>query len=278
MAEPGFNILYNVADASWNPHSKSVCNIILSEKKITKVIFDQVKQRFVSLFAAEFETSDPQEKMDLIISAAESDLVNRWFISLSKTLIVPSVLYEDNIREKLLDNHQKLEQGDVIDAFPVKRIEAELVFAYNRFFSDLMSKAGIKQFIPVDALWLDALYLKFKETTGTQAHINVGDGFISLCIFKDGSLQLYNTYPAITPEEVLYYLMFVMEQLHINPKKDHYYFSGFVKKGDDTFSLLNKYIKNLDAEERPVQFNYSLPVVDVPGHQFFQTYCTALCE
>jgi hypothetical protein len=279
MEEKNLVTLYDAGDATWVPHPKAFCHILISEQHVSKIIFDQAKQRFVSLYAAEFKPDDPELLIPSILSMKEDQMPTRWFLSVPKTLIVPAVLFEESIQKNLLENHQKIEENEVIASYPVKSIEAELVFAYDNFFSRIEKEAnpGIS-FIPADSYWLSAIYLNNKQTRDMHAHVNIADGFISMAIFNGDKLQLYNTYPTITPEEVLYYVMFVSEQLHLNPKKDPYYYSGFIKKGDELMTLLNKYISNLKAEERPSQFHYSLPVVDVPGHLFFQTYCTALCE
>jgi hypothetical protein len=280
MAGSQIQILYDVADASWKPHGKSLCHIVLSANHVTKTIFDIAKQRFVSLYSADMNGATPEAWTEFLsfVAAKEPDIKKVWFLSVPKTMLAPVVLFDEKMQDALLETHQKTEEGDSTASFLVKRLDAQLIFAYGGFFDDVKARFLINEFIPVDAAWLDCLYLNFKGTTGLHAHLNIGDGFISLAIFKDQNLQFYNTFHTATPEEILYFLMFVSEQLRLNPQRDPYYYSGNIKKGDETLALLSKYIKTLKPEERPAQFSYCMPMLDVPGHLFFNTYCTAICE
>jgi len=281
-AETGIKVLYDVADASWKPDDRAVCNIIISAGHIVMTVFDPSKKRFVSLYCAEVHTEN--EKSDLIASRLSNNypgIQNHFFfISVPKTMLIPSALFDKENRDPFLEKQHKADIDDLASDYPVKLIGAQMAFLYPKTLELLKNNtiSSHQLFIPLDAAWLDGLYLNYKNNDEIHLHLNVNDGFISIAVFRNGALQFYNTFDTANAEEVLYFVMFVSEQLHVNTNKDSYFYSGFIKKTDETFALLSKYIKLLKPEERPGFYNYSMPILDVPIHMFFNTFCTPICE
>ncbi len=280
--ETGIKIIYDVTDASWKPDEKSVCNVIVSSGHVVMTGFDPTKKRFASLFCAELNSDQEKSALisDRLVSHFQGIQKIRTFLSIQKTMLIPSALFDRENRQNFLEKQHKPEAGELASDYPVKMIDAQMAFLYPDTLETLKTSglsAG-QQWIPLDAAWLDGLYLGYKNNDEIHFHVNINDGFISVAVFKDGSLQFYNTFETTNAEEVLYFVMFVSEQLHVNPLRDSYYYSGFMKKNDEIFTLLSKYIKTLKPEERPGIYNYSMPVVDVPGYMFFNAYCTPICE
>ncbi len=281
-AETGIKVLYDVADASWKPDDKAVCNIVVSAGHVVMTVFDPSKKRFVSLYCAEIHPDN--EKFTLIAARLADNYSGihkqRIFISLPKTMLIPLALFDRENRDHFLEKQHKAEAGDLASDYPVKLIDAQMAFLYPKAWEQLKNNViGANLiFIPLDSAWLDGLYLNYKNNDETHLHLNINDGFISVAVFRDGALQFYNTFDTANAEEVLYFVMFVSEQLHVNANKDSYFYSGFIKKTDETFTFLSKYIKNIKPEERPGFYNYSMPILDVPIHMFFNAFCTPICE
>ena len=272
---------YDARDASWKPNDNAVFSITISENHIVEVVFDTEQQRFVSLFAAETNSTDKLNLCEERIANLSSSITKRnIFVCVPKTMLIPIALYDKDNRRSFLENQHKIEPGETIADFPVKLIEAQMAFLYPESLNQLKDKilSANANLIPLDAAWLDTLSLSHKNNHEIHFHFNVCDGFISIAVFKEGGLQFYNTFETTTPEEVLYFIMFVSEQLHVNPLTDPYYYSGFLLRTDETYSLLSKYIKLLKPEERPGAYSYSMPVLDIPGSLFFNAFCTPICE
>ena len=266
---------YDVRDASWKPNDQSICNIILFENHIVEVIFDMERHRFVSLYSSETNTANKAVIVeDRINNLSPSISKRNLFLSVPKTMLIPNALYEKENRKSFLENQHKIESGEAIADFPVKMIEAQMAYLYP----DTLNQISNLKLIPLDAAWLDTLSLTHKNNDQVHFHFNISDGFISIAVFKEGVLQFYNTFETETPEEILYFVMFVSEQLHVNPLTDPYHYSGFMLRTDETFNLLSKYIKLLKPEERPAAYSYSMPVLDVPASLFFNAFCTPICE
>jgi|GEM_PF-5755659 len=281
IAETKTKILYNAADASWKAHDQVVCNVILYDTHVVVTVFDITGQRFVSLYAAETDNNKRFELLESHLSSIDPLISKRnLFLSVPKTMLIPAALYDKENRKSFLENQHKIDPGETIGDFPVKMIEAQMAYLYPDSIKSLKEKSLLANasLIPIDAAWLDVLTLTHKNNDREHIHINISDGFISIAVFKAGGLQFYNTFETATPEEVLYFVMFVSEQLHVNPHKDSYYYSGFILKTDETFNLLSKYIKILKPEERPAIYNYSMPVLDIPRYMLFNVFCTPVCE
>lgn len=70
-----------------------------------------------------------------------------------------------------------------------------------------------------------------------------------LIVFKEGKLEFFNTYEIFSKEDLLYYTLFVAEQLHISLAENEINLIGDFEKNTDYISLLEKYIHKLQIVE-----------------------------
>ena len=52
-------------------------------------------------------------------------------------------------------------------------------------------------------------------------------------------------YEFTTPEDFIYYILFCLEQLKMNPDTVNLYISGSIEKEEDTYKILYHYIRNI---------------------------------
>src|SRR5665213_129894 len=233
ITDSNVKILYDLSDASWQPDERAICNIIFSECHIVKTVFDTAKQRFVSLYAISVENENTENYTVIgenILNDA-SGIRQNCFVSVLKTLLVPNALFDERNIKSLFENQHHLEPGEDLLTCSLKMIEARMIFACAEPYINFQKRTSSSLF-PVDAAWLDNLYVKHKTQEGIHLHCNISDGFIGIAVFKDGALRFYNTFETANAEEILYFVMFVSEQIGINPQKDQYHYSGYMYIGD----------------------------------------------
>jgi hypothetical protein len=192
--------------------------------------------------------------------------------------LVPEELYESEKKEGLFTMGNKLMDSDRLFVNHLPNLKAFLISAWSAAsaydFELLFHGASIyHQAVP----WLESLSLLHRNSNGKNFHINIFEDGILISVFKDRNLQLFNTFPCSSPEDMLYFVLFVSEQLEINPHRDQYWLSGNIKREDETHKLFSKYINELDFMRRPEQYQYSLTLNTLPEHQYFITYSSPLC-
>jgi hypothetical protein len=85
-----------------------------------------------------------------------------------------------------------------------------------------------------------------------------------LVIFDGRQLTYFNSFSFQNPDDVVYYLIFVLEQLKFNPESMPLVLLGNVEKGGALFELLYRYIRHIEFGRRNETYKYSYLFGQVP--------------
>lgn len=265
-------------DASWQPDAKARFSLLVHDGGFTEVVFDMRKHKFVAVrnWPDEFPLRTLAGQKDEYLLFPEQEY--RLFLSSPRVALIPSALYSKEDAALLFGMNHKLNEGDTILSATVKSLQAELLFAVSREQMEACAAISSHNILHSTACWLEMLCQQHKNNSRTMLHADVDKEHLHIAVFIEGVMQFYNCFPAATVEDKLYFLMFVSEQLRINPHRDTYCMSGQIFKHDELYSLLIRYIKELHFELRPKQFHYALPLHNIAEHFYFKAYSTPLCE
>lgn len=93
-------------------------------------------------------------------------------------------------------------------------------------------------------------YLKNKNNEGdVLLHIQTNN--LEIACFTKGSWIHYNQFRYDTAEDMLYYVLFTMEQLKLNTQNTYIHVTGRVEKVGNLYQLLYKYIRQIDTVPCP---------------------------
>lgn len=83
--------------------------------------------------------------------------------------------------------------------------------------------------------------------------IDLEDGLFYLCLANKTELLLCNRFSFKMPEDVLYFLLYSLEQFGIHPAGCHVHISGMVSENAASVVLLNEYFDHVSLEETGVK-------------------------
>jgi len=83
----------------------------------------------------------------------------------------------------------------------------------------------------------------------TVAAIDIEDGLFYLCLAHKTDLLLCNKFAFKAPEDILYFLLYSLEQFGIAPASCQLHISGMVSEHADSLVLLKEYIEHVVIEE-----------------------------
>ncbi|MCX6350982.1 MAG: DUF3822 family protein [Bacteroidetes bacterium] len=266
-------------DASWRPvNEQYALYLIVSARQITGVIYHIPKKKFVYL--KHFVSSEKWQWTKNFIAQAfpfEYPAHTKIFIESNTSMLIPGFANQPSSKEKLFSLSHKLNDKKLFSN-PMKKLDASLVYTLgndelNWVYQNFVDAEVLNYATP----WLEMLINQYKGEKEPRMHIDFTEGAMQIAAFNDGELVLFNSFNAKTPEDKLYYALFVSEQLKFNPKKDSYYFSGAINRNDEIHIMLRSYLRESKMQGRPSIYNYSLPFHGIGEHQFFKAYCTPLC-
>ena len=111
-------------------------------------------------------------------------------------------------------------------------------------------------------------------TVANQIDIHFGTQYFRVLVKKDKQVQLGQTYPYKTPLDVVYYLLKICYEFHLEQSEVFVIVSGLIDNDSAMYTELHNYFLNLHFAQAP---SYSLPENEYPQHYFTSLYNLAAC-
>ncbi len=250
----------------------------------TVVVLNQGSDKFILLRDYQFNIEERNRNLEDIFSSDEFlSHVNYKSVTVSivspKTTLVPSPFYDSNESRKLLEFNHTLKASDVIYCNYVRSFDLHNVFAVPKDLDELL-KSNFKNFNLLHAAtpFMEGVHLEYLNMALTSLFVNVSKKGLELMATNGKQLLFYNNFNYETMEDFAYYMLFVAEQLRINPELNPVTLSGNIQKDSPVFTTLYKYFRHVNFAERTEQYNYHFEFEKIPSHTYFSVFSQALCE
>jgi hypothetical protein len=126
-------------------------------------------------------------------------------------------------------------------------------------------------------LYTMLLLWPFERVLGSVTRvIFYNDKFIG-AFFRNGKLQLLQTFSYQTPEDAAYYLLLICKQFDIQPQEMVLNISGLIDTQSALYSELLKYFVNVNYEEVPDSYGTNGLLDEFPSHYFSPLLKMSLC-
>ena len=201
----------------------------------------------------------------------------------SETTLVPGPFYQHDANRDLMDLlFGNLKKGLVLSE---KWNNAELHTLYRipaAVHSLLQQKFSAGKYWHIYTLWLSWLQ-KTNEEEAERMHLVFAADKVLTAIFKNGQLQLLQSFTYTTPEDVVYHLLHCCEKLFLSQDNCLLHISGYIDEDSALFNEIKKYFLRLEfdkaGESQPVpqqEGTEPLPT-EYPAHYFSYLQKLALC-
>lgn len=111
-----------------------------------------------------------------------------------------------------------------------------------------------------------------------QAFLNIGDATLEVGIKNAGELLFYNVFPYENNEDVLYYLLFAIEQFNLDPRQVKVGVAAQRPLQDELLATLKKYIRHIRFCVTDPSVQLSGDLLQLPQHYYFTLLNQHLCE
>lgn len=191
----------------------------------------------------------------------------------NKFSLIPNSLFDENKKESLLGFNHEVKEDDEIFSNTLHHLDAKNLFTVSK---DLVSEIR-KQFPNVNfahssTAFIEGLLVQNKNNSGKKVFADFFSDYFEIVILDGRELLFSNAFNYKAPEDIAYYILFVYEQLHLNPEKIELILSGEIEKTAKEHSLLYTYIRNVQFASLPESFNYSYKFDEIPSHKFFSLF------
>jgi len=121
-----------------------------------------------------------------------------------------------------------------------------------------------------------SMWLGHTPTNEAGVFMHVGNSLLELAIVRHGQVEFYNVFHFENSEDILYYLLFSMEQNGLNPHQTQVYLAAQKPIQDALFSEMHKYVLRVNFIKSDPHIKYKAGKT-LPGHYFYHVLHQSLC-
>lgn len=205
----------------------------------------------------------PEELEALLIKEIElNSVLNETFSKVTlvyhteMTTVVPTPLFDSTQPSEYLKFNTKILATDFIAYDEIKSKEITVVFVpymnINNYFFDTY---GAFTYLHANTVLLENLLLNNNSANKQQVTLYIQKGLFTMCYVNNSKLVYSNSYTYNTPQDLVYYTMFTLEQLKLDPNSIDVHLCGEINSEDEIYTLLYTYIRNIIIESSSINYN-----------------------
>ncbi len=263
-------------------------SILISRDGFSYSIFDTPRNKYSALEAYDFQdvfnTEVLASVLKEIINASEwlsnhYDRVKIIWDNDQKTLI-PKPLFLTGEEMNYLKFNHLLTEEDVVRYDQLPNLEAVNVYGMPQTILLLLEKyfPGASINHASSALIENLLINNKNRDESNVIFVNVKTNDFDIAVLDGKKLLFFNSFSYRTKEDFAYYLIYVVEQLGMNPEKVEMMLLGEVLKVSDIYDITYKYVREVRFMHRNEDFAYSYVFDDIPEHFYYNLLNLQRCE
>lgn len=237
-------------------------------------------------FLAQYQTSiwSMERKQSIVdcIESVEEFKEDYHSVSLAvgggQTTLIPDKVFDPAKLADYADMHSQIDGNKQLKHYSVKTHGCQAVFeippkveeAFDSCFRQL-------KVMPVQVPYIDYWTRQIAPKIGQHIVLRFSPDRMELLAWKGTQLILCNTYSVSTPEDAIYFLLFVMEQLEFDTNLAPVIIQGGLEEDSKTFELIYKYVRNIYMGERPQHENYSFALDNISKSEYFGLFSQHTC-
>ena len=199
------------------------------------------------------EKITPQQLLKNLIKEFDNiDLLNENFNKIQVIhdnevqTLVPSALFEEVNLSDYLKFNAKIFKNDFITYDAITNQEIMSVYVpYVNINNYIFEKFGSFEYKHSSTVIIDKILQIGKNIKEKLLYVNVEKSNIDIIVINSNSLLFYNKFKYNTKEDFIYFILFTIEQLELNPEKLNCKFMGSILTDDELFKIAYKYIRNV---------------------------------
>lgn len=184
--------------------------------------------------------------------------------------LVPKALFDEDHLADYLKFNSKILKNDFISFDDISVNGSRNVFVplmnINNYLFDTYGNFVYKHSSTIFIETLFDLGSKFSED---KLYINVNGSTFEMALIRKQELIFYNSFEYNTKEDFIYYILFTIEQLKLDPETLKVMLSGTIEKDDELYTIVYKYIRFIDFVHPNHNFTFKAEAANNSRHNDF---------
>ena len=288
-----YRLLTQLTDESFSVSKPDTYNlyITLSNLTIRFGVEDIVRNKFVLLedYSLTNIFTPPQlaQQLNNLISEHAFFSWVKWHlvrisVKNQKFTLLPGTLYEANAAGDYLRLHAEVDDfHDQVLSYHHDSIDIVNIFATDKYLVSALTSLFAQEKIQVchqTSGLIEAMLHYSERTQQKKMYLFAEPNYLTLILIRDGNLEFCNVFYYVTPEDFIYFVIFVMQEHKLNPDQDPLVVWGDLLHDSDLFDILRKYVRHVRLGQKPTAITYSYKFEDQFGHRYLDIYSLHFCE
>lgn len=194
--------------------------------------------------------------------------------------LLPAPLFRDGDEARVMRLHHQLDaQQEVVRHYRHPGQEVVSIFAAERSLAEWFERSfPQQQLLHQTSALLEGVVHQSERQGPARLFLSVGPQELTIVVVRDKQPLFCNVFAYNSPEDFIYYVILVMQELTLNPDEDPVVVYGDLMHDSELFSILRKYIRHVRFGIRPYDLSYSYRLNDVFEYRYFELYSLHLCE
>lgn len=198
--------------------------------------------------------------------------------------LVPKALFSEDEAVKYLTHLTDVTIDQTICYSYIESIDAMNVFLVEKeltdWFEQMYTLSSQVTFVHQTAPLLEGWKRQKEKPRGDYTHLylHIETGYLILSIFKDQKLEFCNVFPYKTEQDLLYYVLLVIDELHYFPDKSIIDLSGNIVTDSSIYKLIDQYVQKVEItlSEKSVPWVTFGNSFDKDVYRYFDLFCLHL--
>ena len=251
-------------------------SIEIQKDQLSFCLLDTLKLEYIYLKSS--KTNNTNGILDLINN---QEILKYNFFSSSvayknfPAIIIPNELYDSTKKEVYANFAIGLTEKiktDIIhqtDSTILYSIKEDITSSLNQIQSKIKEKNS-------STIAISSIINQYSEIKEKSCFLLKGNKKIEIIIIQGDQLIFQNYFDVNSPTDILYFTLFCFEQLKMDPNKNELYLTENIQKGDETYSLLYEYIRNIKFAEIRENLSFSKEL-EIMKNRYFTLFSQLLC-
>lgn len=171
--------------------------------------------------------------------------------------IVPKALFNEEYLADYLKFNSKILKSDFIAYDNLEINDSVCVYVpYVNVNNYIYETFGNFTYNHYSSILIDKILQLEKHADTVKLYVHVNKDHFEIVVSDQGKLVLFNSFEYSSKEDFMYYILFTMEQLQLNPEKLNIILLGDIEKESDLYAILYKYIRHISFGNRADTYKY----------------------
>jgi len=185
--------------------------------------------------------------------------------------LIPNPLFDARHPEEYLNFNHPHQSDNIVKHDYLPLLDAENIWAVPESLINMLTTTfpAASVFHHTSSL-IESLLLQNKNRDAEETvFVNIRNSWFDIIVLKGNNLLYSNSFKYQSKEDFIYFLIYVLEQLNLNPEKIDVTLLGEILKLSSIYEMTYKYVRNIRFGKRNNAYQFSYVFDDMPEHFYF---------